>query len=193
MSKIVTDYDREVQQFTDAMKYKLHANRHKGKWEGKEIKELFQLLRKEVDELESEINSAQQNQIAIILEAADIGNFAMIISNIAMRIAAGENAVSSFSSLSEDRINKIPIVALNYPTADMGPQYGSAAGPKYYDTKGVNVGGQGGSGSADNYYGDENALTMKRIRERHAPHVTASREEIAEAIGAPSDMKGGGC
>lgn len=90
MSKISTDYDNEVKQFTDAMRYKLHANRHKGKWEGATIENLFALLRKEVDELEAEINSPNQNQMAIILEAADIGNFAMIISNIAMRMATGE-------------------------------------------------------------------------------------------------------
>ena len=85
MTKITNEYDHELKQYFDGIKYKLHVNRHKGKWENKTIEEMFELLRGEVRELEDEIKGG--NQIATILEACDVGAMAMIIANVAMRKA----------------------------------------------------------------------------------------------------------
>ena len=91
MSKISTEYDKEVKSFVDAMKYKLHVNRHKGKWEGATLEGLFKKLQEEVQELKDEIDNPNANQTAILLEAADISNMALMIANVAMKIAAGEH------------------------------------------------------------------------------------------------------
>lgn len=90
MSKLTNMYDKELRAFTDAMQYKLHVNRSKGKWEGMKLEDLFTLLLKEVDELKKEIYDSEPNQIAIQFEAADIANFALMIANVATRISTGE-------------------------------------------------------------------------------------------------------
>lgn len=90
MSKLTTLYDKELRAFTDAMQYKLHVNRQKGKWEGAKLEDLFELLIREVGELKAEINDPNPNQIAIQFEAADIANFALMIANVATRISTGE-------------------------------------------------------------------------------------------------------
>ena len=83
-------YDRELKLFTDAMKYKLMANAKKGRWEEVDLPQAFELLRKEIDELEEAI--ARGNSIEILLESADIGNFALIISDVAMKEAINGKA-----------------------------------------------------------------------------------------------------
>lgn len=87
MTKISNYYDHELNQFYDAMRLKLHIHRKKGKWEGASLDKLFTLLVEEVQELKETIEDG--NQIALILEAADVANYAMIIANVAMKIAAG--------------------------------------------------------------------------------------------------------
>jgi len=76
-------YEREVDFFMDAMLYKLNHNRHKGKWEDLDLKATLKKLRDEVDELEKAMHEG--NAIEIILEAADVANYAMIAANIAIR------------------------------------------------------------------------------------------------------------
>lgn len=72
----------ELQMFFEAMIYKLHKNHHKGKWENVSILDLEKLLLGEVEELKEAIRGG--NSLAMILEAADVGNFAMMMSSVAM-------------------------------------------------------------------------------------------------------------
>lgn len=165
MTKIVNDYDKEVQQFVDAMKYKLHANRKKGKWEGATLSTLFDLLRKEVDELEAEISSTPQNQIAIILESADIGNFAMIIANVALRMATGEmdaanTTTSNFAIQTDGKIERI--VTINNPNA--ATMFDSDRIDDIPKARGITE------------------ITMQQIRARHAPHINRTPAEIEEQL-----------
>lgn len=82
-------YDREIKMFTDAMKAKLAANMHKGRdWEKLDLDVILSRLKDEVEELRQAI--AGGNTVEIVLEAADIGNFAMIASHIAARRALGD-------------------------------------------------------------------------------------------------------
>lgn len=82
-------YDREIKMFTDAMKAKLAANMHKGRnWESLDLEAILARLKDEVEELRQAI--AGGNTVEIVLEAADIGNFAMIASHIAARRALGD-------------------------------------------------------------------------------------------------------
>lgn len=75
-------YDQELKTFIDAMRYKLQKNSKKGRWETYDLAKAFELLRREVNELEQAINEG--NSIDITLEGADVANFAMIIVNIAL-------------------------------------------------------------------------------------------------------------
>jgi hypothetical protein len=83
-------YDKELKLFTDAMKTKLASNAHKGRWESLDLGKAFDLLRKEVDELEEAISRG--NSVEILLESADIGNFALIICDVAMKEAINGKA-----------------------------------------------------------------------------------------------------
>lgn len=74
-------YAHDIRRFVEAMIYKLEKNAHKGKWEGLSVDQAFKLLEAEVEELKAEIGG---NSIKTILEAADIGNFALMIANIAV-------------------------------------------------------------------------------------------------------------
>ena len=85
-SRLANPYQKELDFFTDAMRYKLIKNAHKGRWENIDLKTALQLLKDEVAELEEAIQAG--SQIDIILEGADIGNFAMIVTNIAVTEAA---------------------------------------------------------------------------------------------------------
>lgn len=81
------DYERELKQFIDAMRYKLKKNAHKGKWEELDLEDAIRLLRDEVAELEEA--TSRDSSVEIILEAADVANFAMMVANIAMKKAVG--------------------------------------------------------------------------------------------------------
>jgi len=93
MTSTTLEYEHELKQFVDCMRYKLHKNRSKGKWEDLDLQQAIIKLKDEVDEL---IEATQNNnQIEIILEASDVANYAMIIANIAMQKAAGARNVQS--------------------------------------------------------------------------------------------------
>ena len=62
--------------------YKLGVKSHKGKWENMTIGVAHELLQKEVVELTEAIERG--NMVEIMLEAADVANFALIASAIAM-------------------------------------------------------------------------------------------------------------
>lgn len=73
--------------FVDAMRYKLAANRHKGKkWDDNTIEGLFEKAMAELEELREAIASGNRTEIQ--LEAADVGNFVMFIAAKAIQQAA---------------------------------------------------------------------------------------------------------
>ena len=78
----VAQYAPDIQRFVDAMVYKLGVKSHKGKWENMTIGVAHELLQKEVVELTEAIERG--NMVEIMLEAADVANFALIASAIAM-------------------------------------------------------------------------------------------------------------
>lgn len=78
--------EAEVKSFIDAMIYKLAKNAHKGKWETTDLKKARQLLNGEIEELDDAIES-KSNTVEILLEAADVANFALILATVAIRDA----------------------------------------------------------------------------------------------------------
>lgn len=80
------DYEPEIKQLVDAMRYKLKKNAHKGRWEDLTIADAIKRLREEVVELEEA--ASRDSEIEIILEAADVANFALIVANLATKKAA---------------------------------------------------------------------------------------------------------
>jgi NTP pyrophosphatase (non-canonical NTP hydrolase) len=76
----VTNYDNDIRRFMDAMRYKLDVHKGKGRWEDMSIEKAMELLMGEVEELGDAIRKG--NLIEVMLEAADVANFAMIISTI---------------------------------------------------------------------------------------------------------------
>lgn len=68
-------YDLQLKNMTDAMRYKLRINSHKGFIGNMDPKDLLAKLREEVDELEEAISRG--SLVEIILEAADVANFAL--------------------------------------------------------------------------------------------------------------------
>lgn len=70
-------YEHDIRRFVDAMKYKLRKNAHKGRWENIDHDAALALLEKEVDELREALREG--NMVEIMLEAADVANFAMMI------------------------------------------------------------------------------------------------------------------
>lgn len=79
----IENLERPLKSFFEAMVYKLHKNAHKGRWEHIGIGDAFQGMAGESEELNEAIG--RRSNIEIVLEAADVANFAMIIANIAMK------------------------------------------------------------------------------------------------------------
>lgn len=78
----MAEYAPHIRRFVDAMVYKLKLNAHKGMWESYRDTEAVGLLQKEVTELQEAVLDG--NMVEIILEAADVANFAMITAAIAI-------------------------------------------------------------------------------------------------------------
>lgn len=85
----ILNCEKELKQFIDAMRYKLKKNEHKGKWEDLNLSTAISRLKDELLELEEAISRG--SEIEIILEAADVANFAMMVANISMKNAAKED------------------------------------------------------------------------------------------------------
>ena len=68
---------KEVKAFAAMMEYKLKKNDHKGNFENTDVDFLLKRLKEEVDELEIAIKS--ESYFEIMLEAADVANFACIL------------------------------------------------------------------------------------------------------------------
>lgn len=78
----VEPYAQDIRRFIEAMVYKLGVHAHKGKWEGQSVESRVEKLEAEVTELKEAIQRG--NMVEIMLEAADVANYALIISAIAM-------------------------------------------------------------------------------------------------------------
>lgn len=76
------EYEHDLHRFFDAMLYKLDKNSKKGKWESYQLGDALLLLKGEVEELKEALEN--RNTVEIVLEAADIANFALITANIAI-------------------------------------------------------------------------------------------------------------
>ncbi len=74
----VQNYRGEIARFVEAMVYKLGVHSKKGKWEGQTIESRIPKLKDEVVELEEAIKRG--NMVEVLLEAADVANYALIIS-----------------------------------------------------------------------------------------------------------------
>lgn len=95
MSKLIVnipmgleDQKPQIQRFFDAMIFKLNKNSHKGAWEGIGFDHARKRLNDEVEELDAAMSDG--NVIEVILEAADVANFALILADITIRDAAKE-------------------------------------------------------------------------------------------------------
>jgi len=78
----VEQYAPDIARFVDAMVYKLGVHAKKGKWEAMPIERALELLRGEEKELTEAV--ARGNMVEVMLEAADVANYALIASAIAM-------------------------------------------------------------------------------------------------------------
>lgn len=78
----VEPYRHDIRRFVDAMIYKLDRHSKKGRWDDRPIEDNFPLLNGEVAELAEAV--AEGNVINILLEAADVGNYALIIASTAV-------------------------------------------------------------------------------------------------------------
>lgn len=76
--------DADLAIFAEAMKQKLSENEHKGYWDKLSLLELLYLLSNEVEELTDAI--LVKDSVEVMREAADVGNFAMMICTNAGRI-----------------------------------------------------------------------------------------------------------
>jgi len=76
------DLEPDIHRFVDAMVYKLRKNAHKGRWEDLDLPSALRMLRAEVDELNGALQ--ENNQVEILLECADVANFALILATIAI-------------------------------------------------------------------------------------------------------------
>jgi len=82
MPKGTEQYVNDVRRFVDAMLFKLAKNAHKGRWEEMSIYEAMVRLDEESAELKEAVSGG--NTIEMVLEAADVANFAMIACSITM-------------------------------------------------------------------------------------------------------------
>ncbi len=81
---------KEVKSFAAMMEYKLKKNDHKGNFENTDVDFLLKRLKEEVVELENAIKT--ESYFEVMLEAADVANFACIIVwNILRNQVIGQN------------------------------------------------------------------------------------------------------
>lgn len=82
------EHEKELIPFIDAMRYKLVNNKYRGqrRWEEDGIDAIMDRLRQEVEELAEAIRGG--NTAEIMMEGADVGNFAMMVVTIAIRAAS---------------------------------------------------------------------------------------------------------
>tara|TARA_X000001382_G_scaffold14966_2_gene9631 strand:- start:11206 stop:11694 length:489 start_codon:yes stop_codon:yes gene_type:complete len=74
------DYIGDIHRFVSIMIEKLAKNAHKGHWDDVDVVNAFEMLQEEVSELESAIFDEDAHNTQ--REAADVANFALIISSV---------------------------------------------------------------------------------------------------------------
>lgn len=72
-------YAPEIARFVEAMVYKLKVHSGKGKWDNYGTPAALDLLEGEVSELREAV--AEGNMVEILLESADVANYALIIAS----------------------------------------------------------------------------------------------------------------
>lgn len=72
-------YVNDIRRFVNAMVYKLGINAHKGRWETLNLQGEYDKMLTEVEELRLAMEG--RNTVDILLEAADVANFALIIAS----------------------------------------------------------------------------------------------------------------
>ncbi len=77
----IEDLTPRLKLFFEAMLYKLTRNAHKGRWEELDLDSSLIRLHEEASELSVAINCG--SNVEILMEAADVANFAMILADIA--------------------------------------------------------------------------------------------------------------
>lgn len=80
--KEVEPYAQDIRRFVEAMVYKLSVHSSKGRWENRPIADVLDALEGEVKELRDAVQRG--NMVEILLEAADVGNYGLIASAIAV-------------------------------------------------------------------------------------------------------------
>lgn len=78
----VAQYEQDLRRFVDAMVYKLQVHAKKGRWENLPIGKALELMQGEVGELTEAVERG--NLVEILLESADVANFALITASIAV-------------------------------------------------------------------------------------------------------------
>lgn len=78
----VVQYRHDIRRFVEAMVFKLSVHASKGRWENKTAAERLDRLYDEAKELKEAMDRG--NMVEIMLEAADVANYALIISAIVM-------------------------------------------------------------------------------------------------------------
>lgn len=73
---------QDLTRFFSAMVFKLRKNAHKGKWEDLNLSQTMAKLEQEVSELDLAISEGSFCEI--LLEGADVANFAMIATSVAL-------------------------------------------------------------------------------------------------------------
>jgi hypothetical protein len=73
-------YANDIRRFVDAMLYKMAMHRNKGRWQDASLPGVMSALEGEVKELYEAI--ANGNTVEVMLEAADVANYAMIVASI---------------------------------------------------------------------------------------------------------------
>lgn len=76
----VEQYEHDIRRFVDAMVYKLKVHHRKGRWENLPVDGAISRLEGEVMELRDAVRGG--NTIEVLLEAADVANYAMIVASI---------------------------------------------------------------------------------------------------------------
>lgn len=78
------NYENTVAAFMGLMLKKLRENDHKTHWRNEDIRDLFRMLVHETVELEQELDKSDgASPVKIARECADIGNFALMIADVA--------------------------------------------------------------------------------------------------------------
>jgi len=82
------EHENDLKFMFDLMVRKLDVNRHKGWLKGVTIDTLMKGMMKEIDEVLDEVKN--KNQMAAVIEAADVANFAILLGIFSLRMSRDE-------------------------------------------------------------------------------------------------------